>query len=373
MTVIIKALTDEYIPAVKAFNSRLTRAGVPFDLRFPESSLSDWLPKIGQRRLYQENFVVLEDGVVRGGYRVKHQDFSVRGRIFPIDCFHWPMSEAVIDKAYSWVFTLMLRHVQRTQPFLYSLGMGGGAKTLIPRILNAAGWRTRTLPFFFKVNHATRFLREVQAIRTTASRRWLADTAAWSGIGALAIKTIQGVRTTRCSRATEEAQRVRGFTGWADGVWKDCKDRYAMLAVRDSESLNLLYPASSERFLSYRISRGNHTIGWAVLLDTQMRDNKYFGNMRVGTILDCLALPEDSCALVREATRILEESGVDLTVSNQSQSDWCAAFRGAGFFSGPSNFSFGVSRDLGHLLSPFESVAAQVHMTRGDGEGPLHL
>ena len=67
MAVAIKSLTDEYIPAVKAFNSRLTAAGVPFDLRFPESSVSDWLPKIGRRRLYQENFVVLENGVVEAG------------------------------------------------------------------------------------------------------------------------------------------------------------------------------------------------------------------------------------------------------------------------------------------------------------------
>ena len=372
MAVEIKSLSEEYIPAVKEFNSRLTAAGVPFDLRFPESSLSDWLPKIDHRRLYQENFIVLQDGVVRGGYRVKRQEFSFRGNIFPIDCFHWPMSEAVINKAYSWVFTFMLRHVQKDQPFLYSLGMGGGAKTLIPRILNAAGWRTRTVPFFFKVNRAWRFLREVQAIRKTAVRRWLMDAAAWSGIGALAIRAIQGMHTA-VVRATEQAERVHGFARWADDVWRDCNGRYAMIGVRDSESLNLLYPATSERFLSYRITRGTRIVGWAVLLDTQMRRNKYFGNMRVGTILDCLARPEDACALVRGATRILEERGVDLTVSNQSQVDWCSAFRKTGFFAGPSNFSFGVSPQLSNLLSPFENVAAQVHLTRGDGEGPLHL
>ena len=90
MAVAIKSLTDEHIPAVKAFNSRLTAAGVPFDLRFPESSISDWLPKIGQRRLYQENFIVLEGGVVRGGYRVKHQDFSVAGRSSPSTAFIGP-------------------------------------------------------------------------------------------------------------------------------------------------------------------------------------------------------------------------------------------------------------------------------------------
>jgi len=372
MAITFKSLTEEYIPAVKKFNARLTAAGVPFDLRFPESPLSDWLPKIGHRRLYQESFVVLENEVVRGGYKLKRQDFSIRGKIFPIDCFHWPMSEAVINKAYSWVFALMLSHVQRTQPFLYSLGMGGGAKTLIPRILNAAGWRTRTLPFFFRVNRPTRFLREIKAIRKAAWRKWLMDAAAWSGIGSLVIGAIQQMRTTD-NGGDAEAQRVCGFTKWADEVWKDCKDRYAMLAVRDSESLNLLYPHGSERFLSYKVSRGNQTIGWAVMLDTQMRNNKYFGNMRVGTILDCLALPENSFALVRQAARILEERGVDLTVSNQSHSDWCSAFRAAGFFVGPSNFSFGVSQGLSQLLSPFESVAGQVHMTRGDGEGPLHL
>jgi hypothetical protein len=372
MTVAIESFGEEHIPAVKEFNSRLSAAGIPLDLRFPEFSVSDWLPKIGHRRLYQENFIVLEDGTVRGGYRIKRQDFSFRGKIFPVDCFHWPMSEAVINKAYSWVFAFMLRHVQRNQPLLYSLGMGGSAKTLIPRMLDAAGWRTRTLPFFFKVNHPRRFLREVQAIRKTALGRWALDTAAWSGMGALAIRAIQSVRTAS-GPGTEDAERVHRFAAWADDLWEACKDQYAMIAVRDSESLNILYPGSNERFLSYKISRGKHTLGWVVLLDTRMQGNKYFGNMRVGTILDCLALPEDAWAVIRTATRILEKRRVDLTVSNQSQNDWSSAFRKTGFFAGPSNFSFGVSPDLSRLLSPFESAAAKVHMTRGDGEGPLHL
>ena len=372
MAVTIQSLTEEYVPAVKEFNARLTAASVPFDLRFPEYSISDWLPKIEQRRLYQENFILLEDGVVRGGYRVKRQDFSFRGKILAVDCFHWPMSEAMINSAYSWVFVLMLRHVQKNQPLLYSLGMAGSAETLIPRILKAAGWKVRTLPFFFKINHPRQFLHEIQPMRKTALRRWLLDTIARIGIGALPIRTIQRLRTTGI-RASEEAERVRGFAAWANDLWNQCKDRYAMIAVRDTESLSILYPAGNERFLSYKISREKKILGWAVLLDTQMRSNKYFGNMRVGTILDCLAEPEEAGAVVRAATRILEERGVDLIVSNQSQSDWCSALRKTGFFSGPSNFSFGVSQALSKLLSPFESAVPQVHLTRGDGEGPLHL
>lgn len=370
-TITLRLLTEEHIPAVKEFNSRLTAAAVPFDLRFPESPISDWLPKIEPRRLYQENFVVLEDDVVRGGYRLKRQDFSLRGKILPLDYFHWPMSEAVINKAYSWVFIVMLRHVQKNHPLLYSLGMAGDEDTLVPRMLRKAGWTVRTLPFFFKVNRPNRFLHEIEYLRKSKFWKWLLNSAVWTGVGELAIKAVQRVRIR--GRAEAEAERVRGFASWADDLWNECKDRYAMIAVRDSESLNLLYPVGNERFSSYKISRANKTIGWAVILDTQMRNNKYFGNMRVGTILDCLAEPEDAEVVIQTTTRILEERGVDLIVSNQSQADWCSAFRKAGFFCGPSNFTFGVSPELNHLLSPFDSLVPRAHMTRGDGEGPLNL
>ncbi len=372
MSVAIQTLTDTYVPAVRDFNSRLSAAGVPFDLRFPELAVSDWLPKVEQRRLYQENFIVLEDGIMRGGFRLKRQDFSFKGDILPIDCFHWPMSEAVINKAYSWLFMLMLRHAQRMQPLLYSLGMAGGEHTLIPRILKAAGWKVMTLPFFFKVNHPKTFLREIQALRSGVIRSWLLDAAACTVIAPLAIDTIQSLRTAQgCARTV--AHLVHEFGSWADDLWNECKDRYAMIAVRDSASLNLLYPAGKERFFKYKISREGKTLGWAVVLNTQMRGNKYFGNMRVGTILDCLALPQNASRVVYLATRILEDSGVDLIVSNQSEAQWCSAFGKAGFFRGPSNFTFGVSPDLGEMLAPFESAAQFVHMTRGDGEGPMHL
>jgi hypothetical protein len=371
MSVAIQPLSDEFVPAVKAFNSRLDSARVPFDLRFPEAPLSDWLPKLDERRLYQENFIVLENGIMRGGFRVKRQDFSFRGKVVPVDCFHWPMSEAVINNAYSWLFLLMLRHVQKTHPLLYSLGMAGSEDTLIPRILKSAGWKVRTLPFFFKINHPTRFLREIQALRTSGFRRSLLDAAARTAIAPLAIKAIQRARTARPD-ANASAQAVHEFGAWADDLWNDGKDRYAMAAVRDSTSLNLLYPAG-DRFLKYRIYRGAETVGWVVLLNTQMNHNKYFGNMRVGTILDGFAHPENASHVISLAAQILREGGADLIVSNQLETHWCTAFSKAGFFHGPSNFSFGVSPELSNLLSPFECVAPLVHMTRGDGEGPLHL
>ena len=115
------------------------------------------------------------------------------------------------------------------------------------------------------------------------------------------------------------------------------------------------------------------SVGWAVLLDTQMVDNKYFGNLRVGSIVDCLASPENASGVIRAATKVLEDRGVDLIVSNQSHAAWCAGLRDAGFLLGPSNFPFAASKELTKLIHPVPTSMAQCHFTRGDGDGPIHL
>jgi hypothetical protein len=183
---------------------------------------------------------------------------------------------------------------------------------------------------------------------------------------------LQGARTKRTAPDVR-ADHVRGFSRWADGLWEQCKEQYAMIAVRDSETLNILYPADSERFLCYKVTCGDAVIGWFVLLDTPMHNNKHFGNLRVGSIVDCLALPEDASTVIGAATGLLEERAVDLIVSNQTHAAWSTAFRNAGFLPGPSNFLFAASKDLAELLRPFEVKVAQSHFTRGDGDGPLHL
>ena len=95
------------------------------------------------------------------------------------------------------------------------------------------------------------------------------------------LRALQSARETRAPR-NERAEIVRDFSGWADDLWDACKERYAMIAVRDSETLNILYPAGSGRFLCYKVTRGSAVLGWAVLLDTQMHDDRRFGNLRGG-------------------------------------------------------------------------------------------
>src|SRR5437762_10408686 len=66
MRPVIALFTEQWTGAVKAFNSRLRQAGVA--VQFPESPLSPWLPKLDGRKLYEEYYLALEDGLVRGAY-----------------------------------------------------------------------------------------------------------------------------------------------------------------------------------------------------------------------------------------------------------------------------------------------------------------
>src|SRR5437867_11860573 len=140
-----------------------------------------------------------------------------------------------------------------------------------------------------------------------------------------------------------------------------------MAAVRDARVLNILYPPDDIRFIRLKILDGRHVAGWAVLLDTVMADDKYFGNMRVGSIVDCLALPEDANSVMAAAARFLENRGVDLLLSNQSHPAWCQGLKMAGFIEGPSTFFFVASLALTELHYEIDPAVRVLHMPRSDG------
>ena len=95
--------------------------------------------------------------------------------------------------------------------------------------------------------------------------------------------------------------------------------------------------------------------------------------MGVGSVIDCLAEPADSAAVVAAATHFLEQRKPDLIVTNQSHAAWGRAFVRNGYLPAPSNFILALSPPLAQKLQPFEQCRSQIHMTRGDGDGPLNI
>jgi hypothetical protein len=370
MAIVIESYTEDLTPAVKAFNCRLAAGGVAREFRFPETSVPEWLPRRNGERIYQEYFVAVNGDRVHGGFILKSQDFVVDGRLLSLAHYRLPVSEGIIDRAYASVGVHMLRGALKMRPMLFALGMGGLDRPL-PQMLGAAGWSLREVPFFFRVNHPSRFFRQVAALRQSPARRLMADLAAISGIGWLGIKTAHLVRT-RSTRSPTSVEAVEHFGPWADQLWQQCHGQYGVIARRDRSTLNPLY-SSDERFIRLKITRGREPVGWVVVLDTQMQKNKYFGDLRVGTIVDGLAQPQDAPAVVQAATEALSDRGVDVIVSNQAHRAWGDALKTAGFFEARSNFIFAASPQLSELIGPLEAVPDRMFLNRGDGDGPVNL
>ena len=370
MGIAIQPYTEDRIQAVSAFNQRLAQGGCAAEFWFPESNIPHWLPKKDGRRIFQEYYLAVEGEFVRGGFILKYQDFAFRGQNYAVAYYHLPISEGIVNKTYATTGVLMLRSAMKMQPMLFALGMGGFENPL-PTMLKAMGWSLCAVPFYFRVNHPFRFLRNIGRLHRSLSGIAFTEVAAFTGAGWAGIKTIHWMRSRNTIRGLE-IEPVTTFGAWADKLWQKCSPLYAMIASRESSVLNSLYPPG-KNFLCFKILRGSQVAGWAVVLDTQMRRNKYFGNLQVGSIVDCLSTPENASAVVQAAAGVLQRRGVDLVISNHSHAAWGNAFRAAGFLSGPSNFILAASKPLAQLLAPFASCENEVYLMRGDGDGPVNL
>jgi len=368
LPIVIQPYRQEHEIAVQQFNQRLQAGGAEADLVFYETARPRWLPTSGASRLFNEFFLALDGGIVRGGYALKHQDFSFAdGSTRSVGYYHHPLSEGIVNKAHATVGGLLLRDAMLRSPLLYCLGMGGYDRPL-PKMLLRLGWSHYLVPFYFRVVHPARFLREMQMLRTTAVRRFAMDLTAYSGGAWAASKAFHLFKKLRRPRAAVcDVEVIEEFGDWADALWQQSHPKYAMTAVRDSATLRTLYPPSDSHFTRLRIRRDDTDLGWAAVGERR-KDAKY-GSLRVGSVVDCWASPQNALPVIRAATETLISAGVDLIVSNQSHKDWCAAMEDAGFLRAQSNFIFAASKKLAELLQPFEETRSHMHFTRADGDG----
>ena len=334
---------------------------------FFESSIPRWLPPSSDSQVWNEFLVATEGSAVRGAYALKHEQVYFRGKgVHKIACYHHSLSEGIVDRSYTSVGVLLARDALQREPLLYALGMGGSNRP-IAMMLKALGFTLIELPFYFRVIRPRKFLSEIEALRQSRGRALAMDLAAMSGAGWLAITGAQTLSSLRSRPGSFAAEEVEEFSSWADDLWNGAKDSVSMTALRDAETLRRLYPSSQHGLTRVAVGRGGKPVGWAVV--GERRKDRKFGEMRVGSVVDCWAFPENRGAMVRAATQALERRGVDLIVTNQSHQGWCRAFETSGFLKGPSTFVIALSKKLAQLLEPLAENRPLLHVTRADGDG----
>jgi hypothetical protein len=308
--------------------------------------------------------------VVRGGYLAVRHPFSVAGEDVDVHHIKLPVSEGVVNRKYSRVGLQLLADAGRRYPLSFALGMGGRGGALA-KMLALLGWNVVDVRFFFRITRPSRFFREITFLRTTRRRTFAFDLLAASGLanGVLAVHAWLERRMWRARGIRSSEMADWGDGTFVDRIWEKSRPHIAFAARRDADRLRALYPSADRRFLRLRVERAGEPIGWATVLDTRLAGHKQFGNMRLGSLVDGFTLPGEERHVVRAATRFLRRRGVDLIVSNQSAPGWCDGLLANGWMEGPSNFALALSKELAARLHP----DAALHLTRGDGDGPINL
>ncbi|MBV9179752.1 MAG: hypothetical protein JO356_00450 [Acidobacteria bacterium] len=369
---LIERFDEKHVSRVRAFNQRLRDGGSSFHFEENPTNIHGLTAATNEIRL--EHFLVIDaEGNVRGAYTLIFQQFMIGGSPERVAFLQIPISEGSVNSAFSPVGVLLLKDALRRSPLLFALGMGGIERPL-PRLLRALGFSVEQVPFFFLVIRPRPFLRNATALSRRPLLRVASRIAANTGIGDLAFNTIHALRGFRA--AAKRKLRVEcapEFGPSANTIWAAAVQHYSCISIRDTETLNYLYPTRDSRYHRLSVYDEDGLTGWAVVTDSQMRGHNHFGNMRVGTIANCLARPGREQEVILAATRYLRERPVDLIVSNQLHPNWIRALDHARYLSYRSNFAFALSPALRSKIDLYDSALQRVHINRGDGDGAYNL
>ena len=370
-TLSVVAQTWGEMDAVRAFNERMRAANAPLDSLLPDQPNNSHTLGVPPQAVEWTKFVAVDnEDEVRGGFLLMTQPGWLNGELVPVANYQEPLSEGIVDPRYAMVGMHMLCYVQKHWPLTFAVAMGGVDRPL-PRLLQAAGWHVYPVPFLFHAVHSSRVLRELRVLQERTATRLAARADTLTGAGALGFAALQHRAWTSSfvARGTQ-IERIERWDDWSDVLWRETRESSSFTVVRDRATLECLYPLDDPKYLAYVLRVRGNVAGWAVAIDTQMREHSHFGNLRVATVLDAVAQPEAAIPLVSQLRRLLAGTGVDLIVTNQSHERWVDAFRQAGFLGGPSNYLLAVSPPLSTAIG---DRLARVHVTRGDGDGRIHL
>ena len=373
MSIRIVPHSKELSAGVEAFIRRMRAGGSSHG--FYVDPEPDWIPKRPGQNVWREFYVAIdEQNEVHGGFGLKPQDWIIRGETKVVTDWQGPVSEGSVDPRHASLAMRLIREMVKKRPALYSWGHGGNEQPML-QLLIKMNWFTHATPFCLQVLKPFRFLRLNGYLRTSMVRRFGLDLMAFSGVGVVGIRILHAtLRLKRRNGFRATAVEFNEFESWADDLWERCQSRYTAIAVRDAASMNLLAPEKGwPPVKRLRIGRAGKSIGWALVMDTRMRGDARFGDLYVGSIVDCFADPADAGDVVSAATTYLRRRGVDIIVSNQSHAEWIRGFGENGYVVLPGRRLFVASPELKRLLEPFAEIAPGLHLTNMDGHGPHAL
>lgn len=217
-----------------------------------------------------------------------------------------------------------------------------------------------SVPFYFKILNGKKFL---QNIYFEKSNSWYVKVARFLGRLPLLPNLLQIIqhRSDIC-RKEVRVEMWNKFPEEAQILWEIVKTECPLIFERSIRYLEWRF--NSKKYVRLGVYTSNQLVGWVIYKITQMRGNKYFGNMRVGSIVDALCRQNstDVHILFQAAVQALREEGSDILVANFSHQAAGKALKSIGFLAGPSEYHF-FSKNI-----PIQK-SEEIWITRGDSDG----
>jgi hypothetical protein len=352
---------------IESFNNELNNQGFKFKLPIPNNKKD----KINNF-IFENKFILIEDNqTVRAGYTLKNQWFRINESNHQIGYYYNPVTAGLFNKKYNICGLLLLNDAHKKNLDLFCLGMGGYSEKL-PKLLKELNWKLQTVPFYFKIYNPNSFLENITYLKNNKYKAFIIKFLKNSKLGWLFIKIFFTCSSfiffpfKKFSYISEE--KVESFDKNIDELWENAKINNSFIAIRNHKYLDELY--SNQRFIKLKFMKKNKVIGWSISLCNKLENHKQFGNMNLGSIVDCLSIKGYEVSIIKKTEEILKKKGADLIVTNQSHIGWRKALKINSFINGPSNFIFATSVNLTKKLGKNKDF---IHLTRGDGDGPINL
>jgi hypothetical protein len=367
MAIHVVPYEPEHVPAVRAMNRRMGEAGSAWG--FYDEATPDWLASGASPNVRRDFYVATEeDGTVRAGYCLKPEQFLLRGEPCEFASIQGPVSEGLVNPAYGALAFQLIRDMETRASRLFGWGASDRALELLLRLQ----WQKFNMPFQLHIRRPFRFLRRNAFLRLSSRNRLVLDLLAFTGAGAIGVALVQTALRLSVGKAPRvEVAKVDSFGPWADDIWRSAAPQYGLIALRDQATLNAKFPQGGWPHATIlQMQSGGRAVGWVAVLDTPFKDDRRFGNLRVGSVIDALAEPGFETSVIRAATKWLRRQGVDAIATTFTHPTWRSAFRAAGFISSENRRVLLFNPEAADTIGDETVVTNGLHLAPVDGDGP---
>lgn len=166
-----------------------------------------------------------------------------------------------------------------------------------------------------------------------------------------------------------EVREEQGFDDSYNQLWQAVGGRFGACIARDQKYLQWRFGRKPDRYRVLGCRQENRLLGYCIVKTKQFSNDPRMGNMKVGTIVDCLFDPDAPAALqtlLDYVVKVCEREGVHVVLCTASHAAVRRLLRANGFLAIPGNLNFAYHN---RTNVPLQDIPLEAwHLMRGDSD-----